>query len=273
MLLGVVSTGSTTRGGTPPVAGHHPLRATARGGPPVAATIRREEGGVRLPTEGKAAKAYRAIERLIVFQEIPPGSLASESMLMERTGLGRTPVREALQQLARNRMVEIHPNKGVLIPPTSVEAELRMLELRRVLEALAVRLACERAGADIRGQMADMVDLLGRDAFTLEAYAQTVKDTHELIVAGAANDYLADAIAPLQGLSRRFWFAHVVDHRAEIATGSRLHTQILRAILAGDPDAAEDGSHALNDYLVEFSYATLSSGSTGSTGSTGHRPR
>jgi DNA-binding GntR family transcriptional regulator len=71
-------------------------------------------------TEGKAAQAYREIERLIVFQEIAPGALASESMLMEKTGLGRTPVREALQQLARNRMVEIHPNKGVLIPPTSV---------------------------------------------------------------------------------------------------------------------------------------------------------
>jgi DNA-binding GntR family transcriptional regulator len=61
-------------------------------------------------TEGKAAQAYRAIERMIVSQEIPPGSLASESSLMEKTGLGRTPVREALQQLARNRMVEIHPN-------------------------------------------------------------------------------------------------------------------------------------------------------------------
>ncbi|MBO2458187.1 FCD domain-containing protein [Actinomadura sp. LCR2-06] len=105
--------------------------------------------------------------------------------------------------------------------------------------------------------MAEMVDLLAGDAFTLQAYAETVKDTHELIVAGAANDYLADAMAPLQGLSRRFWFAHVVDHQAEIATGSELHTQILRAFLDRDADAAETASHALNDYLVEFSYATL----------------
>jgi DNA-binding GntR family transcriptional regulator len=208
-------------------------------------------------TEGKAAQAYREIERLIVFQEIPPGSLASESMLMERTGLGRTPVREALQQLARNRMVEIHPNKGVLIPATSVEAQLRMLELRRVLEALAVRLACHRATSGIRQQMTDMVDLLAQDAFTLEAYAETVKDTHQLIVAGAANDYLSDAMAPLQGLSRRFWFTHVVDHQAEITAGSKLHTEILQAILERDPDTAEAASHALNDYLVDFSYAAL----------------
>lgn len=208
-------------------------------------------------SEGKAAQAYRAIERMIVFQEIAPGSLASESQLMERTGFGRTPVREALQLLARNRMVEIHPNKGVLIPSTSVEAELRMLELRRVLEGLAVRLAAVRASDDVREQMAAMVALLGKDAFTLEAYADTVKDTHQLIVAGADNDYLADAIAPLQGLSRRFWFTHVVDHHTEIATGSTLHTRILQAILDRDEDAAEAASHALNEYLVEFSYATL----------------
>ena len=62
--------------------------------------------------EGKATRAYHQIERMIVFQEIAPGSLISESEMMESTGLGRTPVREALQRLARSRMVEIHPNKG-----------------------------------------------------------------------------------------------------------------------------------------------------------------
>jgi DNA-binding GntR family transcriptional regulator len=208
-------------------------------------------------SQGKAAQAYREIERLIVFQEIPPGSLASESLLMERTGLGRTPVREALQQLARNRMVEIHPHKGVLIPPTSVEAQLRLLELRRVLEALAVRLACARATAEVHQQMSDMVELLAQDAFTLEAYAETIKDTHALIVAAAANDYLADAMAPLQGLSRRFWFTHVIDQQTEITTGSKLHSQILQAIIERDPDAAEAASMSLNDYLVEFAHGSL----------------
>ena len=96
-------------------------------------------------SQGKAAQAYRLIEQLIVSEQLAPGTLVSEAVIMERTGLGRTPVREALQQLARNRMVEIHPNRGVIIPPASVEAQLRMLEVRRVLEALAVRLACSNA--------------------------------------------------------------------------------------------------------------------------------
>lgn len=206
---------------------------------------------------GKAAQAYSQIEHMIVFQEIEPGSLVSEALLMDRTGLGRTPVREALQQLARNRMVEIHPNKGVLIPPTSVEAQLRMLELRRALEALAVGLACQRANTQDRQGMQAMADRLESSSFTLLEYADTVKGTHELIATGAHNDYLTDAMTPLQGLSRRFWFAHLVDEDTEIKAGASLHLAILRAILRRDREAAEAASLELNDYLVDFAYATL----------------
>jgi DNA-binding GntR family transcriptional regulator len=50
---------------------------------------------------------------------------------MEATGLGRTPVREALQRLARDRVVQIHPNRGVFVPEITVESQLRLLEIRR----------------------------------------------------------------------------------------------------------------------------------------------
>jgi DNA-binding GntR family transcriptional regulator len=208
--------------------------------------------------EGKAAvRAYAEIERMIVFQEIRAGSLISEAAMMEKTGFGRTPVREALQQLARNRMVEIHPNKGVLVPPISVDAQLKLLELRRALEVLAVRLACERARESQRDAIRQLLQDIERGGYTLREYADTVKRTHDLIASGANNEYLADAIAPLQGLSRRFWIAYVVDEQLEINAASRLHIAILDALLARDADAAERASRALNDYLVSFSYAAL----------------
>jgi DNA-binding GntR family transcriptional regulator len=210
-----------------------------------------------MTTPGKAEQAYHDIEKMIVFGEIEPGSLVSEAFLMDQTGLGRTPVREALQRLSRNRMVQIHPNKGVLIPPTSVEAQLRMLELRRVLESLAVRLACQRASQSDRDGMAAMAEQLATGTFDLREYAETVRGTHDLIVVGAHNEYLADAMAPLQGLSRRFWFTHVTDVETEIKAGTSLHVAILRAILDRDADAAEAASVELNDYLVDFAYATL----------------
>jgi DNA-binding GntR family transcriptional regulator len=207
--------------------------------------------------ERKADQAYREIERMIVFQEIRPGSLISEAEMMEQTGLGRTPVREALQQLARNRMVEIHPNKGVLVPVVSVDDQLRQLELRRVLEVLAVRLACTRATATLRDSMRELLADLRRGGYTLFEYAETIKRTHDLIAAGARNDYLADAMVPLQGLSRRFWIGHVIDDEKEIASGSAMHIAILEAVLSHDADAAERASQQLNAYLVEFAHASM----------------
>ena len=205
----------------------------------------------------KAEEAYQALEELIVFQRLEPGTLVSEAQLTELSGLGRTPIREALQRLARHRMVHIYPNRGVLIPATSVEEQLRLLELRLSLEKLAVCLACERATESDRRPMEQMASRLERDTFTMDEYAGTVRDTHGLIVRAAHNDYLADAIAPLQGLSRRFWFAHVQDQEAEIHAGARLHRAILTAILAKDVEAAEEAVESLNRYLVDFAYATI----------------
>lgn len=210
--------------------------------------------------EAKAVRAYRQIERMIVFGELTAGALVSEAVIMTKTGLGRTPVREALQVLARNRMVEIHPNRGVLIPAVSVEAELKLLELRRVLEVLAVRLAAERARPAERDEMLDMVERIERKGQTLVEYAATIKGTHDLIVAAARNEHLSDAMAPLQGLSRRFWLMHVVDEEAEIKSGASLHSALLHAIHAREADQAEEASLALNDYLVDFSFRTLGTG-------------
>lgn len=205
----------------------------------------------------KAAQAYSQIERMIVRCDLEPGSLISESEFMELTGLGRTPVREALQRLARNRMVEIHPNKGVLVPQLSGEAQLRMLELRRPLEILAVRLAAERANGQMRDEMAAMVGRLRTEEFRIAAYLDTVKETHELIVRGARNQYLVDAIAPVQGLSRRFWFHYMTDEQAGVETGRRLHAAILQAVLDRNADAGELASIALNDYLTGFTREIL----------------
>lgn len=209
-------------------------------------------------SKGKAGQAYHMIEALIVSEELTPGTLVSEAVVMEKTGLGRTPIREALQQLARNRMVEIHPNRGVLIPPASVEAQLRMLEVRRILEALAVRLACQNASAVDRAQMEDMMSRLSSGELPpLDEYAETLKDTQQMLATACHNEYLADAMAPLQGLSRRFWLARVRGEPDEIRRGSAHNLAILRAILARDPNAAEQASLSLNDYLVEFAYRTI----------------
>ncbi|KAA9156577.1 GntR family transcriptional regulator [Amycolatopsis acidicola] len=206
----------------------------------------------------KADQAYDVLERMITFQELPPGSLVSEARLMERTGLGRTPVREALQRLARERMVEIHPSQGVFVASTSIEAQLKVLELRRSLEELAVRLAAHRATTAQRDGILELAEVLaGFDGDDPEEFGDLLKQTHTVIVDASHNEFISLAMAPLQGLSRRFWFAHLREPKSELRAAADLHGDILRAICHGDETKASEASLKLNDYLTDFTYRTL----------------
>ncbi|ANW66357.1 GntR family transcriptional regulator [Mycobacterium sp. djl-10] len=208
-------------------------------------------------TPNKADQAFIDIERMIVLQELPPGTLVSEKQLMEHTGLGRTPVREALQRLARERLVEIHPNRGVLIPVASIEAQLKLLELRRTLEPFAVRLAALRASADQRAEARRLADYVRSGPLSVDDFARFLRSAHLLVVSATGNEFVEVAMAPLQGLSRRFWFGNLSAPADDLARAANLHHDILAAIADGDGDAAEAASLALNDYLVDFTYATL----------------
>lgn len=210
-------------------------------------------------SENKTNQAYAQLEEMITFQELEPGSMVSEAKLMEITGLGRTPVREALQRLAWDRMVEVHPRRGAFIPLISVEVQLKLLELRRSVEELAVRMASHRASTaqkQVMLQLAEELEQL-QDTDDVHTYGKLLKKIHDIIVAAAQNEYLQLAMSPLQGLSRRFWFAHLRDKNAELRLGARLHAAVLRSICHGDEVAAVAASLELNDYLTEFAYRTL----------------
>lgn len=194
---------------------------------------------------------------MIVLGEIAPGSLVSEKQLMELTGLGRTPVREAVQRLSRERLLEIHPNRGVLVPPTSVEAQLKLLELRRILEPFAVRVAASRATDSQRQAARELAEDVVSGDKTVTDFSNFLRKAHALVVAATHNEYIEVAMAPLQGLSRRFWFGHLSDPVEELRRAAQLHHDILAAIAAGNAEAANGASLALSDYLFEFAYATL----------------
>lgn len=195
---------------------------------------------------------------MITFQELAPGQLVSEAMLAGVTGVGRTPVREALQRLAREGMVEIHPSRGILVAPISVESQLDLLEIRRSVEELAVRLAARRADPTQRHAMFELagaLEVFGGDDH--RAFSPLLKRSHGLIAAAARNPYLPVAMAPLQGLSRRFWLANLRDVAADLRDGADAHIAILRAIHEQDAERAARASLALNDYLVDFAHRTL----------------
>lgn len=89
---------------------------------------------VQTPDETQASQAYRLLEEMIVTLELAPGSRISENSMSRRLGLGRTPVREAMQRLAREGTLRILPRAGAIISDIDVTDQFKLIEVRRELE-------------------------------------------------------------------------------------------------------------------------------------------
>src|SRR5437868_5253498 len=72
--------------------------------------------------------AYEQIEEAIITLRLAPGTSVSELQLSEMTGIGRTPIREAIQRLAREHLVVVLPQRGLLVPQIDVAKQLKLLE-------------------------------------------------------------------------------------------------------------------------------------------------
>ncbi|MEY3663911.1 MAG: HTH-type transcriptional repressor RspR [Pseudomonadota bacterium] len=95
-------------------------------------------------------QAYTLLEEMIVRLQLPPGSAVSEAMLSAQLGIGRTPIREALHRLARDRLVQILPRRGVIVSSIDVVSQLRLLEVRREIDRLSARAAARRSARSSR---------------------------------------------------------------------------------------------------------------------------
>ncbi|RUZ33140.1 GntR family transcriptional regulator, partial [Mesorhizobium sp. M7A.F.Ca.CA.001.04.1.1] len=86
--------------------------------------------------EPAATRAYHVLEHMIVTLELAPASFVTEGALIDRLGLGRTPVREAIQRLAWEALLDIRPRAGIAIAPLHPGDWLRVLDARRGVEVV-----------------------------------------------------------------------------------------------------------------------------------------
>jgi DNA-binding GntR family transcriptional regulator len=209
--------------------------------------------------ESLTERAYRELEERIVTLQLPPGTVVSEGMLSERLGIGRTPIREALQRLARERLVVIMPRRGIVVAEENVKTQLRLIELRREVERLVARCAARRATQEQRRRFAEIAD--GMEAAAREeddlAFMRLDRELNLLTVAAARNEFAAGAMSLMHGLSRRFWYIHY-RQVADLPLAARLHAEAARPIAAGDEEEAAHASDRLIDYIEKFARATVS---------------
>lgn len=203
-------------------------------------------------------QAYRLIEEQIVTLRLKPADVLSEQMLSGTFKIGRTPIREALQRLAREGLITILPRKGILVSDINPRSQLLVLEVRREIERLLSRAGAERATKEQRAQLQEIAQGMDHAAKTnndLE-FMRLDRDLNRLMIECAHNDFAARSMKLLQGLSRRFWYMHYRE-AADLPLCARLHANQARAIAQGNVEAAARASDKLMDYVETFTRATV----------------
>ncbi len=211
------------------------------------------------PAQSLTDRAYAEIEEMIITLRLAPGSAISESELSAHLGIGRTPIREALQRLARERLVAIFPRRGIFVTDINVASQLRLLETRRELERLIARSAARRATDDERDRFRAIAAAFEAAAKANDdvTFMRIDRDFNVLCSAASHNEFAAGAMSLMHSLSRRFWYLHY-KQAADMPQTAKLHADIARAIAAGDEERAAKASDRLLNLIEKFTRSTVS---------------
>jgi DNA-binding GntR family transcriptional regulator len=191
-----------------------------------------------------ADQAYVQLREAIIRVDLAPGTVLREDELTRWAGVGRTPVREAIQRLHRDGFVTIIPRRGTLVSEINITDLAAIYEVRAHLESWAARLAAERAGDPERrvaeGLIAELDALRPDDGY--EPLLTLDRSVHRFAYACTRNDFLAATLDQYHNLSLRILnvamkrYPSLTPRLDEVVRDQRT---LLRAIGDNDGAAAE----------------------------------
>ena len=176
---------------------------------------------------------------MIVRLELAPGSVLNESDLIDELGIGRTPIREAMQRLRRDELVTILPRRGVFVTSLDISDLPVLFNARAVIEPHLAELAAVR-GTDEHWSEIDsvLVETENPDvAADVEAMLEADSRCHEIVWAAADNRFLTPTAQMLYAQSSRLWHLYLGEI-ADMAPALDEHRAILTALRSGDAEAA-----------------------------------
>jgi DNA-binding GntR family transcriptional regulator len=192
-----------------------------------------------------AEQAYRLLETQLVTLALAPGELIGEKDLVERAGIGRTPVREAIQRLSVEGLLQVLPRKGLMVTPLRRSDLTMILEARKVLERLMVVKAAERATPDQRQALRLLATHFEDSENNLEIFFRLDKRLDELLHAACDNRFLVKALASMHSHCRRLWYLH--RNNLDLPRAAKLHGGLARAVADADGSGA---IRALDEIIV-----------------------
>jgi DNA-binding GntR family transcriptional regulator len=201
-------------------------------------------------------RVYLRLRNAIHEGALPPGSRLVERRLGDQLGVSRAPVRDALLRLEQDGLVMSAGRRGKIVATLSARDAWEVYSLRATLEAMACRLAAERATPDV---------LAGLDGIIAEMRAKV--DQHDAYTLATLDMRFHEGVCRASGHGRLLWawtamsrqvqlLLHVDVRVAEVEYQDTAglpdrHATVLAAIRSGDPDHAEATVRSHIDTVAE----------------------
>ncbi len=189
--------------------------------------------------------AYGAIKRMIITCALRPGEILVEASLSQELDIGRTPIRQAIDRLLSDGLVEVIPRKGTIVKPVSLDEILNIIDVRLANETYFVRKAAEQAGPDVIADLRRSLDLqlAAAKAVDIETISGLDQQFHALIAGATRNAVVSDLLRNLLERSARMWFISLSTNAQHLRICQE-HAAIADGIARHDPDLAEKAMRA-----------------------------
>lgn len=192
--------------------------------------------------------AHRELEQRFITLELAPGSIWKVGDLAALVGVGRTPVREAVQRMASDQLVTVVKRAGILIAPISIQDQLTIVDTRRALELVvsvrAARCALPEERRYLIG-LADAIENAGLKEDVLD-YLAAHFELKRAVAQFAHNPFATRALQPLHTFSQRFYFNYHKQFHNLREVGEA-HALLARAVASGDERETEICSTRVSD--------------------------
>lgn len=178
--------------------------------------------------------AFRTIKQNIITLELKPGSMISENELATAIGVSRTPVREALIELVKLRLIEIYPQKGSFISLIDSEIVEEVRFVRLVLELSMVELACDIATPEDMIRLEENLNLheFYIEHKMLEKQLQLDNKFHELLFTISNMSFTHDLLEGMMAHFDRVRSLSLSSRRGKVIISD--HREIVEAIKSKD---------------------------------------
>ncbi|HET6637098.1 MAG TPA: GntR family transcriptional regulator [Streptomyces sp.] len=198
-----------------------------------------------------------AVREALATGDMVPGQRLVEQELSETFHATRSAVREALQDLAAEGLVELVPRRGARVRVISVEEAIQITECRAALEGLCARRAAELAGDEDRERLTAIGAAMREavDGGDLDGYSALNRQLHDLLARAADQQVAQSLLDRLNGQMVRYQF-RLALRPGRPARSLPQHLAIVDAVVAGDPPAAEAAARAHVESVIEELQAT-----------------